>query len=105
AEELLRKLQVPARGQEITRFQSHLSGKPSLPIAHLRLLDVDLALRDAHPSRLPPVEVEGNAQADGHVIVRPGHIGLAPEIEHGVRTKSGLNPTPASRIHLRAPGA
>jgi hypothetical protein len=105
AQELFGEVQVPARGQEVARLQADLAGEPSLAIAHLCLLHVELVLGDADPSRLPPVEVERNAEADGYVIVRAGRVGLAAEIEHRVRAEAGLEQTASRRIDLGPQGA
>ena len=87
-------------------YGTALSGATELRARWKRAVTAtNLALGDAHPSRLPSVEVEGNAQADVDIVVWTGHIRLTPEIEHRVRTKSGLKQPASGRIHLRAHGA
>ena len=105
AQQLDSEIEVAARGQELARLQAHLSREPPLSLAYLRLFHLDLTLRDTHPPRLPPIEVERDAQADADVAVRPRHILLAPELEHRVRTERSLAQTPPGGIHLRSHGA
>ena len=105
AQKLFGKVKVPARGQELARLQPHLGREPPLSVAHLRLLHVDLTLGDAYSPSSPPVEVEGNAQPDVDVVVRPSHILLTPEVEHGVRTERSLAQTASGGIDVRPQSA